>query len=83
MAVTVKMLMAFSWLWQCEWSCHFPKLMRLLYWTVLAFILRDSVLYFSQCLDDGDKVSLMQPGASLLKKVSVSCSHRFQGYLMQ
>lgn len=40
---------------------------------------RTPVLYFSQCLDAGDKVSLMQPGASLLKKVSVSCP--CQGYL--
>lgn len=71
-------------IWQCEWSMqysHFPKTRRLLHWTVLTFILRDPVLYFSQCLDAGDKVSLMQPGASHLKKVSVSCSCRFQGYL--
>lgn len=71
-------------IWQCEWSMqcsHFPKLRRLLHWTDLTFILRDPVLYFSQCLDAGDKVSLMQPGASHLKKVSVSCPCRFQGYL--
>lgn len=70
--------------WQCDWSMqrsHFPKLRRLLHWTVLTFILRDPILYFSQCLDAGDKVSLMQLGASHLKKVSVSCPCRFQGYL--